>query len=303
LNNKNYFSGQVKNILQWLTNFIIFGNFFIAFCAVLMAYQTQILFNSHNNQYNLLSFIFFACISSYCLHWYLTKPDNNSNTRNNWNQNDKNLLFILFLVSSPFVFYFTFHLKKYFLWLFLVGLLTFLYTAPKLPHPLFKNLKNIAIGKTIFLSLVWTMVTVMLPLAVAEKKMNWAIVVFFTNRFFLIYSICILFDWRDREQDRLNGIKSLITLLNPEKIFKLFYLSLITFFVTCISLYWFDLNMKNIFFLIFPGVILLLLFKTSLNNNNDYFYYFLLDGLMAFSSLLIIINEFYKIHSLSFIFK
>jgi len=257
-----------------------------------MAYQTQILFNSYKNQYNLLAYIFFASICSYSFHWYLTKPNNIFNTRNNWNQSNKKLLFILFLVSSPFVFYFTFHLLKYFLWLSFVGLMTFLYTAPKIPHPLFKNLKKIAVGKTIFLSLVWTMVTVMLPIAVGEKKINWAIVIFFINRFFLIYSICILFDWRDREQDKLNGIKSFITLLKPEIIIKLFYISVIIFFTSCVCLYWFNIDFKNIFYLISPGVILLLLFKTSLNNNNDYFYYFLLDGLMAFSSLLIVINEF-----------
>ncbi len=257
-----------------------------------MACQTQILFNIYENQFYLLAFIFFACISSYSLHWYLTKPDDLSNARIYWNKNNKKLLLLLFLISSPFVFYFTFFLLKYFLWLGLVGVMTFLYTAPKLPHPFFKNLKNIAIGKTIFLSLVWTMVTVILPIAVAERKVNGAVVFFFINRFFLIYSICILFDWRDREQDRLNGIKSFVTLLRPEKVIKLFYLSLIISFVTCISLYWFGISVRNVFLLISPIVILLLYFKTSLKNNNDYFFYLFLDGLMALSALLFIINNF-----------
>ncbi|MCH5717195.1 hypothetical protein [Niabella hibiscisoli] len=39
----------------------------------------------------------------------------------------------------------------------------------------------------------------------------------FINRFTLIFPICILFDLRDKDYDKLTGVKSLVTLLPPQK--------------------------------------------------------------------------------------
>jgi hypothetical protein len=115
-------------------------------------------------------------------------------------------------------------------WLLATAFITFLYSAPKIPFPPFNHLKKIAVGKTIFLSLVWTHTTAILPLVLSNVHWQDQHFLFVINRFFLIYPICILFDYRDREEDKREGIKSMITHFSEKGIKALFYSSLLIFF-------------------------------------------------------------------------
>ena len=103
---------------------------------------------------------------------------------------------------------------------------TFLYSAPKLPQPIFRSLKTIAIGKTLFLSLVWTYVTAILPVFIDNKSLKGESLFFSISRFGLIYAICIIFDYRDREDDKRDGIRSMITYFGEKGIDFIFAISL-----------------------------------------------------------------------------
>jgi 4-hydroxybenzoate polyprenyltransferase len=59
---------------------------------------------------------------------------------------------------------------------------------------------------------------------------------FTASRFFFVYACCLIFDYRDREDDRAAGIVSMITLLNEKGIDRLFYGSMILFFLTSAAL-------------------------------------------------------------------
>src|SRR5690606_20360776 len=113
-------------------------------------------------------------------------------------------------------------------WLPLSGaaLLTFLYSAPKLPQRAFVWLRKIAVGKTLFLTFVWMYVTTLLPALISEVLVTWSTASLALHRFFLIYAICILFDFRDVEADKQQGIRSLITFLPEKQLFRVYYLSL-----------------------------------------------------------------------------
>src|SRR5690606_12208571 len=177
-----------------------------------------------------------------------------------WAQKYKQIHLILFIVglSGSAIFFFT--LLQHWYWLLLGAFITFLYTAPKLPHELFKELKKIAIGKTIFLSMVWTYVTTALPLLVTSEPFTTDAWLFIASRFFLIYAICILFDYRDRQDDKLDGIRSLITYLDEKGIDKLFYVSLVLFAAVTIMMYFYGHNLAFIIILLIPGIITALLY-------------------------------------------
>jgi len=167
--------------------------------------------------------------------------------------------------------------------------ITFLYSAPKLPLPFFKDLKKIAIGKTIFLAFVWMYVTTILPIFLAGKTWQTEYSLFAASRFFLIYAICILFDYRDREDDKHDGIRSMITYFNENGINILFSASLIIFFAVTIALYPYNYPAYTILILLIPGIITAGLYGYAKKNYSDYLYYFVLDGLMMFSGLLMLI--------------
>ena len=110
---------------------------------------------------------------------------------------------------------------------------------------------------------------------------------FCAGQFFFVYAICILFDFRDREDDKLEGIRSMITNFDERGINTLFAISITTFFVLCILLNREGIQWSNIILLLIPALVLISLYKYAKRNFSDYLYYFVLDGLMMLSGLLL----------------
>lgn len=272
-------------MLLRIFNFFIFSSIYIALCALLMVSQTNKLLHLDYNFHQYLLFVFFSTISSYNFHWYLTPLTPAEKLRVQWTQQHKTLHLIFFLAgiigSCIYFFYFT----GYLFWMGISVLLTFLYSAPKLPYKPFYFLRKIAIGKTIFLSFVWMYVTTFLPVVFSGKGWHTNDVLFCISRFFLIYSICIIFDYRDRENDKQEGIRSLITYLDNSGVKKLFNGSLLLFGTSTAALYFTGITLPVIILLLIPGVITLSLFNFATRNFSDYLYYFVLDGLMMFSAI------------------
>jgi hypothetical protein len=178
--------------LKKIFDFFIFSSLFIAVCAVLMTIQACYLFDIPFDL-NVAGFVFSGTVCSYNFHWYLTPPDTEKRTEKiAWNISNKNLHFLLFILGLAGGIVFSILLIEHWFWLGTTALLTFLYSAPKIPFPAFGILKKIAIGKTIFLAFAWAHVTTLLPLVIAKDVLNDGEIWFFINRFFFIYAICMI---------------------------------------------------------------------------------------------------------------
>jgi 4-hydroxybenzoate polyprenyltransferase len=278
-------------VLKKIFDFFVFSSLFIAVCAVLMVYQVSILF-SIPFSFAMAGFVFSGSVCSYNFHWYLTPPHvENLTEKTRWNISNKKLHLILFIIGVIGSAVFSFILIEHWIWLGITMFLTFLYSAPKIPHPLFSFLRQIAVGKTIFLAFAWTHVTTLLPLVVHLKTLEAPHIWFVVNRFFYIYAICIIFDYRDVEEDKKAGIKSLITFLNERGIDVLFWGSLLVFLISSFALLRYFPPL-DIMALIIPGIILSLLYYPSKKNFSDYLYYFILDGMMMLSVPLLLLTKF-----------
>ncbi|MCR6721094.1 MAG: hypothetical protein NVV59_12575 [Chitinophagaceae bacterium] len=271
----------IGNILKWL----VFTNVFIALCAVIMSWQAAFLFQLELPP-ALLPFIFFASLSSYSFHWYLSFDDISESPRIQWLRRNRNVHISLFIAGMAGAIYFGLPLLPWWPWLALSVVITFLYSAPKIPWQVFRTLRRIAYGKTIFLAMVWTYVTTVLPLVMSNATWTNGFTLLVISRFFLIYAICILFDYRDRDYDRRIGIRSLITWFNERQIALLFAFSIAVFFISTLALYFHALSVISIFLLIVPGILTAVSYPLATRNFSDYLYYAWLDGLMAVSSLL-----------------
>ncbi|MCG2616921.1 hypothetical protein LZZ85_21670 [Terrimonas sp. NA20] len=234
-----------------------------------------------------LAFVGFATISSYSFHWYLTPVLAEDKTdRARWLLRHRSTHLWLFISGTAGAAIYGIQLLEHWPWLLFAAAITFLYSAPKIPHPWFRLLRRIAIGKTIFLAGVWMFVTTILPLGISGEKWQPVFTLFCISRFFLIYAICILFDYRDREHDITLGIRSLITWMNEKSIDRLFFISVIIFLAASITLHYYDLPFSSIISIIIPGLITTLLYSYSKKHTSDMLYYFILDGLMCLSSIL-----------------
>ena len=278
-------------MLKRLFDLFVFSSLFIAVCAVMMVYQTCFLFGIPLS-FSLAGFVFSGSVTSYNFHWYLTPPTvEKPSEKLKWNISNKTLHLVFFLIGLVGAAVFSFLLIDHWFWLGVTAFLTFLYSAPKIPMPVFSHLKKVAIGKTIFLAFAWTHITALLPLVIELKALTAAHVWFVVNRFFFIYAICILFDYRDVEEDKKAGIKSLITYLSEPGIDSLFWLTMLVFYITSFAL----LNYFSLLIvigLLIPGIILSLLYYPSKRNFSDYLYYFVLDGLMMLSAPLLLLIKF-----------
>ena len=241
---------------------------------------------------NVAGFVFSGTVCSYNFHWFLTPPhEEDVSEKITWNLSNKNLHLILFLSGLIGGIVFSILLIEHWFWLGTTALFTFLYSAPKVPFPAFGILKKIAIGKTIFLAFAWTHVTTLLPLLIAKNVLTDGEIWFFVKRFFFIYAICILFDYRDQEEDRKAGIRSMITYLDEKGIDILFWGSILVVLISSFLLsYVFTTAM--LLALLLPVLILGLLYYPSKRNFSDYLYYFILDGLMMLSAPLLLLIKF-----------
>jgi len=256
-----------------------------------MVYQTYLVLQHGLPPHSVTSFVFFATMCSYNFHWYLTPDSIGFSRRIQWAKEHKGWHLVLYFIGLTGTAICFFPIRAHWIAIGFIACITFLYSAPKLPQNFFRSMKKVAIGKTIFLATVWTHVTTLLPVFITGETLKPSIIVFALSRFGLVYAICILFDYRDREDDKKDGVRSMITYFNERGINLLFWSSLMLFFFATFAMHAFGLSSATILVILIPGLIVAGLFGYAKRNFSDYLYYFVLDGLMMLSGLLMLIGR------------
>jgi 4-hydroxybenzoate polyprenyltransferase len=274
----------IKRYFQSAFDLFLFSSLFISGCAVVMLHQTVRLLHLPLPPSDLYAFVFWATMTSYNFHYYLTPSEYSSSRRLAWSGRHKRLELRLFLFSGLFAAYYAWFLHPYWVWIGIGVFLTFLYTAPKIPLKPFTQLRRLAVGKTLFLACVWTYITTLLPVAITGGGAPWPTLLVTLHRFGLIYAICIVFDYRDRKTDKEAGIRSLITYLDEKGIDRLFYIVCTIALISTGLLLFCNFSVGIVLALLLPILITMLLYPESKKDRSDYLYYFVLDGLMAFSA-------------------
>ncbi|RYD89944.1 MAG: hypothetical protein EOP50_16750, partial [Sphingobacteriales bacterium] len=254
--------------LRSLADAVLFTSLFIALCAVCMAAQATY-FYGLPQQPVLLAFVFCGTLCSYNFHWMLTPALYGENRKAAWSYRHKKLHAALFGASAIASAVCVWLLREHWPWLLLTAFITFLYSAPKIPLRPFYWLRQIAVGKTAFLTLAWTHIPFILPLLVTGAAWRTQDYLFVFNRFYLIYPICILFDYRDRDSDRVEGIRSLVTQLPDAGVRRLFAGALAVFFGSTVALGFCGLPAGTLAWLALPGLILAGLYRSALDNRSD----------------------------------
>jgi 4-hydroxybenzoate polyprenyltransferase len=269
---------------------LVYGDLFIAFCAVMMAWETVRVFGQPDGP--ILLFIFFSTLCSYSFHSLVNTIYPAATYRHEWNIKNKPVLITTFILSSLLVFVYTWKLRNGILFIAIGGVATFLYSAPNIPFKPFIFLRRIAIGKTIFLAGVWTYVTGMMPMLMSSKGMTARHYFFLGSRLFLVYAICILFDLKDRTEDRKKGIRALPTVLSGKSIRFIYYLSLVFSLASSIMMYRSGIDLSVFIFMLVPVLFCIFIYNGAIKRKDDLFYYVILDGMMMMSALLLFVYVF-----------
>lgn len=187
------------------------------------------------------------------------------------------LLFALLFMAVSIIFI----TKKAFLVLVPLSLVTLLYSLP-LKLPLwYLPLRRIPYLKVFVVAGSWSVLTVWLPLAERMNVYNpLQISLIFMERFFLLFSLCLLFDIRDISSDRKLGMKTLPVALGVKTSLWLSVLSAFIFWIMVVAQSFITMNfypaiLAGLIFMLFTGSLLCPKCKAHRN-----YYVLFVDGLL-----------------------
>lgn len=189
-------------VLKHVLNFYINSSIHVALAVVSLTYITFMEFNIPKDT-NLLFFIFFASVTGYNFVKFFGVAKFHHRSLTTWLK----LIQIFSLISFVWMCYYALKLEMITL-LYVVGfgMLTFLYAMPLFPVHRFldekNNLRNIGGLKVFLIALVWTGVTVVLPLINNHSGLiSTAILLSSIQRFLWVVMLMIPFEIRDLQFD------------------------------------------------------------------------------------------------------
>ncbi|MEO6488514.1 MAG: hypothetical protein ABIO04_01130 [Ferruginibacter sp.] len=268
--------------MNWL-KFLLSHSIFISFCAVGLCYQTFELLHLPLNNI-VFAIIFFATLCSYNFYWLISKYyfKGDTSTRVFLLKQFSNLFF--FATAGSAMLYCLWILPAILPYMLVATSLTLLYSIPLWPVKRLAFTRRAGFLKTIVLALTWTYVTVMIPAATGNPG-NVSVLLLFTARFLFMLMLCIIFDSRDINVDKIHALRSLATDVSAITLKKIMSVIFILYVATGLVLRYFFDNAAQVIAFFITGILTLLVYKLSLKKQNYYFYYFLVDGLMLFSAL------------------
>jgi hypothetical protein len=170
------------------------------------------------------------------------------------------------------------------------GLVTFLYAIPLLPKTIFidskKNLRSISGLKIYVIALVWTGVTVFLPLVNNSHPISDDVIITAVQRFLFVMVLMLPFEIRDLSYDSLK----LSTIPQKIGVIRTKFLGISMLFVFFCLEFLKDEMAENMFFIhIIITTITLLLLVFSRENQNKYYSAFWVESLPIWWLVLLLV--------------
>jgi len=264
------------NIPYRILAFIAYTNIFISVCAASVAAWAQFFFLGKISILMIwvtLGTTFILYNTQQLFLGYISLKDLAS--RKKWAEKNKILLQLVFLVGIAEL-YPLYKSSWQFLFIYVVaGLISLLYFLP------FFNLRSVPFLKSFIIGMVWVLVCVGAPLNISEVSplLMW----FCIAQLFFITALCVLFNIRDLEQDKISGAYT-VPVLYGTRIAKIFTLVLLAGYL--LASYLAEPGLK--FMAVSLGTFLLSCFFTirSFPKNHPFYYLFGVDGIILLQSVL-----------------
>jgi len=269
--------------MKWL-HFILSHSIFVAVCAMALAFQTALLLHLDINIF-VYGFIFFATISSYNFYWIISKVSfANKREISSLIKKEASGLIVL-LIASIGMLYCWYQSSIPLHFVITAVLLTIIYSIPLLPISFLKFTRKAGVLKTILLAFTWTYVTVIIPLGKDYSLLTHADLFIISRRFLFMLMLCIIFDNRDKDIDKIRGLHSLATVLKPAVLKMVIYFIFALLFISNFLYSDYGISFKQSIALQVSTVALLMVYFYAGKKRSYLFYYFIVDGLMLFSAL------------------
>jgi 4-hydroxybenzoate polyprenyltransferase len=231
-------------------------------------------------------FIAGCTLMVYNLHFLLRKSLPQVSDRLRWTVKHKLWHYAIFfaglLLSSISIFFLSWHIM---IACVLLGILSFMYTLPLLPFAK-SSLRDFGWLKILTLTLVWTIVTSVLPLLYWEKTLldyPYEILI----RFTFLFTLCVAFDVRDMQTDLRRDIRTLPNLIGERNSYRLMDASIALFIILSIIQYLRYPSTGRLIAEILSAVATRLVIMYTKKHSSDRVYLGMVDGMMLLYGCLI----------------
>jgi 4-hydroxybenzoate polyprenyltransferase len=167
----------------------------------------------------------------------------------------------------------------------LLGILSFMYTLPLLPFAK-TSLRDFGWLKIITLTLVWTIVTSVLPLLYWKKSLldyPYEVLI----RFIFLFTLCVSFDIRDMQTDLRRDIRTLPNLIGERNSYRLMDASIALFIILSVIQYLRYPSTSRLIAEILSAVATRLVIMYTKKHFSDRVYLGMVDGMMLLYGCLI----------------
>jgi hypothetical protein len=273
-------------VLKQILNFYINSSIHVALAVFSLSWLTLIEFNIYYDS-NILYFIFFASITGYNFVKFFGIAKFHHRSLTAWLK----LIQVFSLICFVLMCYFALKIESITLFYILVfGIITFLYAIPFLPRKNFldehNNLRSIGGLKVFLIALVWTGVTVYLPLFNNHHVINFDVIITSIQRFLLVVMLMLPFEIRDLQFDslKLSTIPQILG-IKGTKIMGL----ILGFVVFNLEFLKSEIHLNQLIVLLIVSLIIIMFVIFSKEKQGKYYCAFWVEGLPILWLLLILV--------------
>ncbi len=277
-------------LLKKFIDLILYGNFWIASCALAFYFQTTYLLNCYFDWTALAGLTFFSTFFLYAIHRVV-----GINKLKQFVDVDRyhviahfkpHIQFYAFMTGIASVYYF-FKIDWIIqLALIIPGILSLAYVLPILGDQ--KRLRDLAYIKIFLIAIVWSWVTVILPALEFNAFYSLPIALMALERAFFVFAITIPFDIRDLKVDEFSEVPTIPYKIGVAKSKQLGLLCVFIFALFGFANFWIGFyTWKTILTLLLSALTTAFMIQQSDPEKDDYFYSGLLDGSMLFQFLMV----------------
>lgn len=269
-------------LLRKAFDFLVYSNVFIGLCAVALVFTNQLAIGEEVKFDKECWFVFFSTVFTYsALKLRRGANEPASTTHHTWadsnNQLYKNVLLISLIGTLSFFINLNIQAK---LTVVVLALITAFYGFISVPFTNGRKLRHLGLLKTLFVALVWSVTTVLVPLAGQYPDTD-MLVFLLIRRFVFVAALTMVFEVKDYENDKQAKLKTLPMVLGVEgtKILaQVLLLMLIGINVLQYFAFYFPFwGMVAVNLSLLVSIVCIQPVKEELS---DKYYYFVLDGMM-----------------------
>jgi hypothetical protein len=283
--------------LKPIIDLVLYGNFWIALCAVAMTVQTQFLLSGEISWTPYLALVGFSTLMIYAIHRYIglkkVRIFTDTGRYSVIEKFKKHILFYAAIGGIGAVICFFYLSLKMQIALVLPGIISLGYVIPILGGK--RRLRDLNHLKIYLIAIVWAWITVILPVLDAGKLGidNSTTILLFLERMLFIFAITLPFDIRDLKVDGHTGVETIPSQIGISKTKKLASIVLFVVLVmAAINFFLDNTSMSTFIAMAMSCATTNQLIQKCDTVRNDYYFTGLIDGTMIFQFILIFVATF-----------